>query len=173
MRKVGLLLVLAALLAVPAIMGQDEYPKAEIFGGFSYMNFDSGGGERYNALGWQASAAGNFHKNVGIVGDLGGQYKSIEGTTVWVYEYLFGPRFYYRTEKSTVFAHTLFGGATAGGGGESETAFAMGYGAGVDVKISDRVAFRVMQVDYVPMHKWGEWFNSFRLGVGIVFTSGK
>jgi hypothetical protein len=174
MRKVGLLLLLTALLAVPA-MGQDEYPKAEIFGGFSYMNFDSGVGDpRYNAVGWQASVAGNFRKNVGIVGDFGGQYKSLEGTRLWVYEYLFGPRFYYRTEKSTVFAHTLFGAATAGGGGgDTSTAFAMGYGGGVDVKISDRLAFRVMQVDYLPTHIGGIWEHNFRLGVGIVFTSGK
>jgi len=169
MQKVGLLLVLTALLAVPAI-GQDGYPKAEVFGGFSYLNVDAMG-TRENALGFQASVAGNFHKNVGIVGDFGGQYKSVEGTTVHAYEYLFGPRFNYRTEKANVFVHGLFGGATIGGGGASENGFAMGMGGGVDVKVSDHVAFRVMQVDYLPTHILGAWQHHFRLGVGIVFTS--
>jgi hypothetical protein len=176
MRKVGLLLLLTALLAVPA-MGQDEYPKAEIFGGFSYGNLSTDG-TREGFYGWQASAAGNFHKNVGIVADFGGQYKSIEGVRVSTYEYLVGPRFYYRQEKATVFAHALFGGARigagAGGVSVSSNGFAMGYGGGVDVKINDRVAFRVFQVDYMPTRFEGVWQKSnVRLGVGIVFTSGK
>jgi hypothetical protein len=175
MRKVGLLLVLTALLAVPA-MAQDEYPKAEIFGGFSYLNIDTKGTyglDRQNAYGFQASVAGNFHKNIGIVGDFGGQYKSIEGVTAHAYEYLFGPRFNYRTEKANVFVHGLFGGASIGGGGESFNGYAMGIGGGVDVKVSDHVAIRVMQVDYLPTHILEAWEHNFRLGVGIVFTSGK
>jgi hypothetical protein len=171
MRKVGLLLVLTVLLAVPAI-GQNEYPKGEVFGGFSYASIDTGG-SRENAYGWQASVAGNFHKNLGIVGDLGGQYKSIAGTTVHANEYLFGPQFNYRVEKANVFVHGLFGGATIGGGGESENGFAMGIGGGVDVKISDHLAFRVFQVDYVPTHILGAWQHNYRVGVGIVFTSGR
>lgn len=169
MRKVGLVLILTALLAVPA-MGQDEYPKAEVFGGFSYLNLDALG-TRENALGFQASVAGNFHKNIGIVGDFGGQYKSIEGVTAHAYEYLFGPQFNYRTEKSNAFFHGLFGGASVGGGGASENGFAMGIGGGVDVKVSDHLAFRVMQVDYLPTRIGEVWEHNFRLGVGIVFTS--
>mgnify|MGYP001106952547 CR=1 FL=1 len=171
MQKGGLVLVLTALLAVPA-MGQDEYPKAEIFGGFSYLNVDTGD-TRENTLGFQASVAGNFHKNIGIVGDFGGQYKTIEGVTGHAYEFLFGPRFNYRTEKANVFVHGLFGGVTIGAAGESENGFAMGIGGGVDVKVSDHVAFRVMQVDYIPSHIAEFWQHNLRLGVGIVFTSGQ
>jgi len=180
MRKVGLLLLLTALLAVPA-MGQDEYPKAEIFGGFSYLNADTTplsdlfGVEvgRQNALGFQASVAGNFHKNVGIVADFGAQFKGVEGVTAHTYEYLFGPQFNSRTEKANVFFHGLFGGASIAGGGISYNGLALGIGGGVDVKISDHLAFRVMQVDYIPSHLGGVWEHSFRLGVGIVFTGGK
>jgi hypothetical protein len=171
MRKVGLLLLLTALLAVPA-MGQDEYPKAEVFGGFSYLNADLYV-ERLNAMGWQASVAGNFHKNIGIVADFGGQYKSIGGVTGSTYEFMFGPQFNSRTEKANVFFHGLFGGASARAGGESVNGLGLGVGGGVDVKISDRLAFRVFQVDYIPTHIEGAWQGSFRLGVGIVFTSGK
>jgi hypothetical protein len=171
MRKVGLLLFLTALLAVPA-MGQNEYPKAEVFGGFSYANVDLVG-VRENALGWQAAVGGNFHKNVGIVADFGGQYKSIEGVRVSAYEFMFGPQFNSRTEKANVFFHGLFGGVTIRGAGASENGLAMGIGGGVDVKINDSLAFRVMQVDYIPSHLGGVWEHNFRLGVGIVFTSGK
>ena len=173
MRKVGLLLLLTALLAVPA-MGQDEYPKAEIFGGFSYLNADTTdlGIERQDALGFQASVAGNFHKNIGIVGDFGGQFKSVEGVSLHTYEYLFGPQFTYRPEKANVFVHGLFGGASIGAEGVSFNGYALGIGGGVDVKISDHLAFRVMQVDYIPTHILEAWQSNFRLGVGIVFLAG-
>ncbi len=171
MRKVGLPLFLTALLAVPA-MGQNEYPKAEVFGGFSYASVDIVG-LRENAIGWQAAVGGNFHKNVGIVADFGGQYKSIEGVRVSAYEFMAGPQFNSRTEKANVFFHGLFGGATLRGEGASENGFALGVGGGVDVKISDRVAFRVFQVDYLPTHILQAWEHNFRLGVGIVFKSGK
>jgi opacity protein-like surface antigen len=175
MRKVGLLLFLTALVAVPA-MGQDEYPKAEVFGGFSYVR--SGG---VNYPGWAASVAANFHKNVGVVGDFAGFYKSVdvglpEKVKASAYEFMFGPRLSVRGEKATGFVHVLFGGINGRAGYQgvsaSLTYFGMAFGGGVDVNVSKHVAIRVAQLDVVTGRIEGTWARDFRYEGGVVFKFG-
>jgi hypothetical protein len=162
-KKLVLMLIVPLVLTSVSAWAQDKFPKAEVFGGFSVLSFDPGY-ERIQPLGFQASVAGNFHKNVGIVGDFGGQYKN--GGSV--YEYLFGPKFSMRQSKATVFAHTLFGGISAGGN-ISDSAFAMGFGGGLDLNVNDRFAVRAVQFDWIPIHDAGAWdTNTIRFGFGIV-----
>ena len=52
------------LLSSSALGQDDDYPKTEFFGGFSYLNADLI--TRQNFFGWQVSISDNFHKNVGI-----------------------------------------------------------------------------------------------------------
>ena len=80
-------------------------------------------------------------------------------------------------ERANPFAHLLFGGtngrASADGESFSRTVFMMGVGGGLDVNLSDRVAFRLVQFDWLPVHVDGEWFNKIvRVGIGIVFKAG-
>jgi hypothetical protein len=162
-KKLVLMLVVLLVLASASAWSQDKYPKAEVFGGFSVLSLDTGW-ERIQPFGFQASVAGNFHKNMGIVGDFGGQYKNGGG----VYEYLFGPQFSMRQSKTTVFAHALFGGINAGGQ-ISDSAFAMGFGGGLDLNASDHFAVRAVQFDWIPIHGSGAWdANTIRFGFGIV-----
>jgi opacity protein-like surface antigen len=177
MRK---LLVLAALLVFVsgAAMAQD-HPKAELFGGYSYMRVNPGSGFSGINLptGWHASVAGNFNDWFGIAGDFSGNYgsPSILGLSVdtKVHTYTFGPRISYRkNEKITPFAHAMFGGAnvrgSAFGVGVSESGFAMTLGGGVDAKINDHFAFRVAQFDYVMTRISGDNQHNFRISTGIV-----
>ena len=55
-------------------------------------------------------------------------------------------------------------------GSDTETGFAGAFGGGVDVKLSDKIDLRAIQVDYNPVHfsNTGTDHN-VRLGVGIVF----
>jgi len=61
--------------------------------------------------------------------------------------------------KISGFAHALFGGTMvdkgflliAGGIPEDTTSFTMAFGGGIDVGVSDAIAVRVFQVDYVRM----------------------
>jgi len=191
MRKVGLLLLLTVLLAVPA-MGQNEYPKAEVFGGFSYAR-----SQQENWPGWTASGAVNFHKNAGIVGEFAANYKSFPASyfvtgapgevKLRSYHYLFGPRFSFRSERATVFAHALFGGTRFGlsyeGFGIGPNFLSMAYGGGVDVNVGKHAAIRVAQVDLV-MDRWTSfsvggvqipaagWQRSFVYSAGVVFKVG-
>ncbi len=104
----GVLLLLSS-----SALGQDkDYPKAEFFGGFSYRSADVG--TRENFFGWQASISDNFHEKIGLVVDVGGQYKSFPfpgsiDLTVQSYNFLIGPRFTARGERVTGFVHALFG----------------------------------------------------------------
>ena len=154
MRKV--LVVAALLLFVSgAAMAQDQ-PKAELFGGYSYLRINPGGGvngENFPA-GWHASIAGNLNNWFGIAGDFTGHYKTISGVKTKVHSFMFGPRISYRkNDRITPFAHVLFGGthvnAGAFGVGASDNAFSVAIGGGVDAKINDHFAFRVGQFDYV------------------------
>lgn len=138
MRKTSMFCMLVFCLPLAAVA--QDYPKAEIFGGFSVYsgsiaigdyddissmlgtgngNIPTGWSLEGNTLrrndrdqfyGFQANVSGNFHEKFGIVADFGWQYKDLNGERLEVYEYLFGPRFSMRADKATVFAHALFGG---------------------------------------------------------------
>jgi hypothetical protein len=176
-------IVLLICFTVPAWAA--DFPKAEVFGGFSVLSLKIDE-NRETPLGWQASIAGNPSKVFGIVGDFGGQYKTVtfgSGTgavsaKVKIHEYLFGPQFSARTDKVTAFAHALYGGVHFTAEGlDSENDFAMGYGGGLDVK-AGKASIRVVQVDWIPVRTTDNgvkhWEKSpVRFGFGFVFPLGK
>ena len=173
--KKTILLLLGMLILVCGTAFAQDYPKAEVFGGFSVLTVGDSSNpfenQRDNFFGFQADGAFNFHENLGVEADFGGQYKGFDqaDVTAHFYQYLFGPRFTLRQEKANVFAHVLFGGATAGVAGHNENAFAMGIGGGLDVNVNDRFAVRIVQFDWIPIHDQGEWYNNtVRFGFGIV-----
>jgi hypothetical protein len=168
-RKILILSVIT--LCFPLVAAAEDHPTTEIFGGFSILGVDAGDYEAF--YGFQANVAFNFHENIGIVMDFGGQYKNLDGSNFHIYQYLFGPRFSMRADTATVFAHTLFGGVAAGGDNSSEGGFAMGFGGGVDINAGDRIAVRAVQFDWTPNRIDGYWSKSeFRLGFGVVFRFG-
>ena len=52
---------------------------------------------------------------------------------------------------------------------ESETGFAGAFGGGIDIRASDRISIRAIQVDYNPTRLFDSTQHNFRIGVGIVF----
>ena len=111
-----------------------EFPKAEVFGGYSYGNFGptAFGAGRTNVNGWNASLGVNVNHWFGLVSDFGGHYGSFSATlpspiiiptcvplgcsiqtseTDKFHSFLFGPQFSFRTKKLTPFVHALFGGS--------------------------------------------------------------
>ncbi len=126
--------------------------------------------------GWQASISGNFHENIGLVFDVGGRYKSVLDITTQLYEFLVGPRFTMRIEDGALFVHALAGlkyGRISGLGDTlSDTAFAIGFGGGADINLSDWGAFRLLQIDYIADRFSDEWNWNYRAGIGFVFKFG-
>jgi hypothetical protein len=52
---------------------------------------------------------------------------------------------------------------------ESETGFAGAFGGGIDIRASDRISIRAIQVDYNPTRLFDSTQHNFRFGVGILF----
>lgn len=166
-----------ALLMIPAAAAQDV-PKAEVFGGYSYA------GE--GAHGWDASVAGNVNGWLGVVADASGQYTGLEAPGVRerirTHSLLFGPQVSARRgRRVTPFARALFGAShvstEAVEAGQrfsfSDTSFAVALGGGLDVTVSDRVAVRVAQLEYVRTSFFGETQHKGRLSFGLVFRLGR
>ncbi len=153
------------------------YSQFEVFGGYSYSRGDDSVSGGYNLNGWNSAFVTNFNSWFGIVADVSGHYGSPFVAplvdTQRNHTFLFGPQFSIRAYPRVIpFAHGLFGfthvnvglaGIFTGNIGP-----AYGAGGGVDVKISDRLAIRAAQVDYINIRIPGVGANNLRLSVGIV-----
>jgi hypothetical protein len=218
------LLAIGLFLSIPSFAQEVIYPKAEVFGGLSISSipgisptYDPTTGlptsySRKSFMGWQAAANFNLTHHLGIVGDFGGQYASIPGTTVLgvtipgysmnTYQFLFGPQIAFRKSRVTPFVHAMFGGIRQGIGSTtltvlgvsvttpavSSTGLGMGFGGGMDINISDRLALRVPQFDWTLRHIGsttatvlgttvtvpGAWSSGqIRFGIGLVVKAGQ
>ena len=119
-------------------MAQD-YPKAEVFGGYSFLHSDDSLSFRAPGAtlhGWNASITANLNRWFGLTADFSGHYDSSSSNAVIttpgfpgfpvpsplptfttsvrsdtnIHTFMAGPRFSYRkSERVTPFAHLLFG----------------------------------------------------------------
>ena len=165
------LIVLVGLISFP-LMAQD-YPRAEVFGGYQYLHIGSMGAD-VNANGWNASLTGNFNKWFGVTGDFSGAYKTVGSADARLYTYTGGPVINLN-HGGTInpFVHVLFGGAhltasLSGMGSGSLNGFTTMAGGGVDVKLSKLLAVRG-QADYVYYRFSGTNLDkNVRVSTGIV-----
>jgi hypothetical protein len=160
-----------------------EVPKAELFGGYSYLNFDAKGPsggllDRQSLHGWGASAAFSLNRWVGIEGDFSGHYIGdcfgVSGLTCKHLSFMGGPRFTFRRDRITAFAHGLFGADNGSLSishiSTSDTPFALAAGGGLDYSV------RFGQVDYFMTRHLNDLGlahqNNIRVSAGIVFRFG-
>ncbi len=177
----------------------DDTPEWEVFGGYSFARVDISpdlapvGLDNINQHGWHASVTENVNKWFGGEAEFTGTYAQpsltdpILGTVklkTSAYSFLFGPRFTFRRlPRLTPFAHVLIGGVNfrvstplAPGITESQTEFALKVGGGLDFKLSERFALRIVQADYVRTHFSDfddDRQNNLNFSTGIVFRFGK
>jgi opacity protein-like surface antigen len=184
--------LLAVLFLVAVSAQAQDYPKAEIFGGYSYFSrdvsfddpFDDDDlgffNEREGLHGFGFSVAGNFHKNLGIVGDFSYHKREIElpgpDLDFSDFIFLFGPRFTARGDSIDGFVHTLVGGVRSKVEDfDSNTDLALGFGGGVDIKLNESFAIRAVQLDYIPLRSRNpftldkEWNHNLRVQVGVTY----
>jgi len=162
---------------------QRSHPRAEFFGGFSYLPAGIADFPRKDSYGFQASLCGNMNRWFGVVADLGGQYsKTSDLGPGWpcvtastsVYEYMAGPRFAVRRRKFNFFTHALVGRANGHSNlaGFSDNSVALAGGGGLDINLGDHLALRVFQLDYI-----GSFADileeNVRLGFGLVIKLGQ
>jgi hypothetical protein len=183
-------------------------PRVEWFMGYSYLRAmpELAAGNRLVYLnGGSTSVAFNFNRYFGLVSDAGGfndsrllltfpgggPSQSLQVKEGTVFTYLFGPRISYRRhERVTPFAQALFGGIHASDillsgcsactrpSLPAENSFAMTAGGGLDVKLSHRIALRLIQAEYLMTNfedlSTGKTAiqNDMRLSTGIVLRFG-
>ena len=170
-QKAGSLLALILFFSVAA--SAQQTPKVELFGGYSHLLADLNN-TTFNLDGVHVSAAENINSWIGGVLDFSSHFGSSAGTNLNAQSIMYGPRFSYRKLKAvTPSAHALFGAirASAGFDGISKpsTRFTMGLGGELDIRLSDKVAFRVIQADYMPTRFMNVRQDNIRISTGFVF----
>jgi len=159
MIRFALLVLMLACLATTAFAADGS--AGDVFGGFSVDHISSDN-SAITFTGWQANAAFNVHKVIGIVGDFAAEYKKDEDGQV---QYLFGPRFSAQKDRLIYFGETLFGGDRVAG----ENFFAMGYGGGIEIQ-AGKIRVRLIQFDWIPVRRGNgdPWItNNTRFGFGV------
>jgi opacity protein-like surface antigen len=178
--------------------GVQGVAKVEIFAGYSYLN---SGPERARASesglhGGVASVNVNLRPWLGLTAEFSrharsNRYFFLQGSQreeVSVTTLLAGPRLAWRPNgNATVFGHTLAGASryrneleytllsppSSGQFSFKETRFAAAFGGGMDLKVTDRLAWRAVQADYLVTRNYGRATNNLRLSIGPVFRLGR
>jgi Outer membrane protein beta-barrel domain len=159
-------LVVCLLLSLSAVASDS---KAEVFGGYQYTRM-----EGVNLNGFDGALAANLKDHIGVTADFSGAYKNQNGASLKSYTYTFGPVISGRKDAPFVpFAHALFGGFHSTidvlGVSSSGNGFAMQIGGGVDVRMSDKLAIRAGQFDWMSLRSNGSASNNnFRYSAGVV-----
>ena len=166
---------LSFLLCSCVIATAQDTPRVEAFAGYSYIRMSLAYNYHQNFNGWNGSLAFNGNRWLGVVADFSGHYSSGRRTN---HSFLVGPRFAYRTQsRFTPFAHALAGVArerepaiSLNGPADDfrKTGIAYALGGGVDAAFTERIAVRVMQLDYFDQDAMF-YRNGPRISSGFVF----
>src|SRR5579871_3865702 len=156
-------------------------PRFEIGVGYSGLrvNSDNGDQER-TGNGGSGSFEYNVNKFVGLVADFGGYANTTSGKNDRLLTYMFGPRFNWRHSRLNPYVQFLFGGAYLWNNPQYSTtqnAFATAAGGGVDYRLSNHIAIKPLQVEYVTSqfsgtNGIGSHQNDVRYSAGVVFEMG-
>jgi outer membrane protein OmpA-like peptidoglycan-associated protein len=162
-------------------------PRYEVTGMFDYVNFNPGGGfASFNNYGGSGAFTWNATRWLGLTEELGGlsYNRIVNGTTLHggITTFLVGPRVNFRRFDYFVpFVELMVGAGHAGPemtGSNSQTAFALVAGGGVDIALTRNIAWRFAEIDYLSTSFYGNSLaaggreNSLRLGTGIVLRFG-
>jgi outer membrane protein OmpA-like peptidoglycan-associated protein len=171
-----LVLALSALLT-PTAVAQD-FPKHELFAGYSYYNANGWYPTRKAPEfkgGWAGSYTYNFSKWLGLEGEISGHYNNASDK---VHMFMAGPRAKFRTgDHFSPFIHTLVGFAhNTPFDAPAAESFSSALGGGFDVDVNRRWSIRMFEADYVYTRyeavKTPNRWEGFRLQGGIIYNMG-
>jgi hypothetical protein len=176
----------------PSAQSSDDFPKAEFFIGYQWLN--PGGnipttGSAPVAFslpsipqGFGTNLAYNFTKIWALEGNYGGDWNRYAAISV----FSVGPKLTWRSDGVNFFAHTLLGfGRFSSRGLDSTNGVAAVLGGGMDIKIWKPLSLRLFEADYqlqrvnfsnnVPPQDpelRRQTFDGVRLETGLVFNFG-
>jgi membrane-associated protease RseP (regulator of RpoE activity) len=184
-----------AVLFLLGIASAQNIPAIDLFGGYSYLNFNVPSSnyttaQRLSMQGWDAAASVAVLHHLAIEIDIAGHTLSDCGGTTGLncddFSYMFGPRYNFgdRTKKITAFVHGLVGEDRATLGNTSDTAtnsttdssVALAAGGGIDYWLGRRFGVQIGPGDiFYTHHLNAQGVNgqdSYRVAGGIVFRFG-
>jgi opacity protein-like surface antigen len=182
--------VMFLIVLLPLSVVAQDFPRVEVFGGYSFFRMPSEFSASYaytteqaNLSGWNLNATGNLTRWLGVDADFGG-YHGNANALYWhsptpvnylqdfdIHSYMFGPRLSYRTNKFTPFAHLLIGGVSIGSipvENSSQKSFGWAVGGGCDIRVANRFAIRAIQADFIKSSLTYNGENNLRLSTGVV-----
>jgi opacity protein-like surface antigen len=192
MRLRTIIFMAVVISGVEAYAQENTTPVVETGLDYTFTRINPGGNlTSYTANGGSGFVEFNVNRVVGLVADLGANYAGnvngfpVDNTTL---TYLFGPRFNWRMSRLTPYVQVLVGGARFSNAydpastspvlGTSENTFAAAIGGGVDVRLTNHIAVKPIQVEYfmtqVPstFTNVNEVQNNLRYSAGLVFLFG-
>jgi hypothetical protein len=174
---VFILFLFSAIVTSSSLSVAQVAPRWEVFGGYSYRRLNSttmGFASNSNLNGWNGEGGFNITTTWGVVADLSGHY----GSQLSAFDYMIGPQYSLRKDKSKFFGHVLFGKAqntvnikTSLRDGFKSVGRAFAAGGGYDLDLTPRFTVR-FQADYVNTHTFGLTQNDIRVSTGLVFHFG-
>lgn len=182
MKFVVLALALFVACSIQAMAQND--PKVELFGGYSYTRSSFFQDElgKVNGHGWHGTVSAATPFWVEGVFDARGQCGSAKHVNSSLHVFQTGPRFTYHGKRFCFFSQFLFGRARVRADAAipglttaptTDWAFASASGGGFDVRIKDKLKFRVVEADYISTNFNGYSLGTFRFSTGIVLSFGK
>jgi outer membrane immunogenic protein len=184
-------LLLAGMCMVGSIaaVAQENAPTPIIEAGanFSYMKTMPGSGvSSFGSQGGSGTFVYNISRAFGVVADIGAYHNGGDANfNPNTLSYLFGPRFSLRkSSKFTPYARVLFGGShvstnllNADGNPTVERGFATAFGGGLDIRVTNHVAIKPFQLEYLMTETPNIWSannsqNNVRYSAGMVFRFG-
>jgi len=187
----GLVLGVMLLFLPVAVCAQNDAPRWEAAGGYSYVRaniFPSCG--CFNGHGGSGSLVFRPKAWLGVVGELGAVHSGdIQGSgrDLTLFTYQGGLRLFIAPQRrATPFVHVLAGGGRASGslydvpipgrsGTGPDNSIAVTLGVGLDVKAGKHLSLRLVQADwlYTQFHNGAnDKQHNLRISAGIVFRFG-
>ncbi len=177
-KPVLVLIFFALILLSASLASAQEGSRIDVFGGYSYERFDArpiGYASDINMNGWNAAITGNINLKWAVTLDGSGHY----GQELTNYNYLIGPQYSFRRDKSRFFVHGLFGKAdnevnvTAKSLNDFKSVGrSLGGGGGFDYDWSPRFSIRVFQADFMHTDTYSKGQNNIRVSAGLVVHFG-
>jgi hypothetical protein len=174
-------IITIALALSSTALAEDETttPKYEVGVNYSWLHVNSANYD-YQRTGNGGSGyfEYNLNRTVGLVADFGGYANTRINDRLLTY--MFGPRFNWRHSRLTPYAQFLFGGAYVWSGpsyNQTQNAFATAAGGGLDYRLTERIAIKPIQVEYVMTQidsasGFGSHQNDIRYSAGVVLRLG-
>jgi hypothetical protein len=177
-------LIFLVLFYCPSSPAQEIPVHMELFGGYSYMHFDSptlGFADYSNLNGGNLSLsvphlfrARQYHP-LGVVVDAGANY----GSHLTVYNFLIGPQATVDKKGYTFFGRLMFGKSREHFSiqevffpGYSSLGRSIAVGGGVQKNWRSQIAIRIIQVDYIHNNNFALSQANLRISTGLVFQFG-